>query len=74
MPQVTNRGLSKVEYALALATYRSQQEGVKAIVQEALGKYGKPRMTVKELRAMLDAELGDTTLSREIIKMREEGL
>ena len=64
---------SKLGFALAVAAYRGEQEKTKAIVQQVLGKYGKPQMTLKEHRAMLDKELGDVSLSEEIINMREEG-
>lgn len=64
---------SKVEYAIALAAYREEQEKMKDMVRQALGKYGRPKMTLKQLRAMLDTELGDVSLSQEIIRMREEG-
>ncbi len=73
MQRATNWQPSKVEYALALAAYKREQEGMKAMVQEVLGKYGKPKTTLKEFRASLDAELGDISLSRKVVRMREEG-
>jgi hypothetical protein len=73
MQQAANREPSKVEYALALVVYRKEQEAMKHMVQEMLGKYDKPKMTVKELRALLDSQLGDISPSQEITKMREEG-
>ena len=64
---------SKIDYALAMAAYRGEQDKTQAMAEEVLGKYGKPKLTLKELRAMLDHQLGDVSLSQEIIKMREAG-
>jgi hypothetical protein len=64
---------SKAEFALALTLYREEQEKMKSMVRKALDKYGKPRLTLMELRATLDAQLGSISLSQEIIVMREEG-
>lgn len=63
-----------VDYALALAAYHDEQERLKYLLQKMLGKYGKPKMSLRELREKLQSEMGDISLSREIIKMREEGL
>lgn len=61
------------EYALALAAYRDGQERMKYLLQKTLGKYGRPKLSLKELRKQLQEELGDISLSQEIIKMRQEG-
>ncbi|MBI4334596.1 MAG: hypothetical protein HY673_25355 [Chloroflexi bacterium] len=61
------------EHALAVAVYRNEQERLKYLLQKALGKYGKPKISLKQLRARLGAQMGDISLSQEIIKMREEG-
>jgi hypothetical protein len=71
--QAAHKEPSKIDYALALAAYKKEQEVMKSMVREVLGKYGKPKMTVEELRRYLDSQLGETSLSQEIIKMRKEG-
>ncbi|MBI2918280.1 MAG: hypothetical protein HYY01_09825 [Chloroflexi bacterium] len=64
---------SQVEYALAIASYRQGQERLKYLLKQMLRKYGKPRMSLEELRATLDAELGSVSLSEEVASMRAEG-
>lgn len=64
---------SRAEYALAMALYSGEQEKMKSMIQEVLSKYGKPKMTLRELRAALDTQLGSISLSHEVVRMRDEG-
>jgi hypothetical protein len=50
-----------------------ERDRMKPMIQNALGKYGKPRLALKELRSVLDTQIGSTSLSQEIIALREEG-
>jgi len=50
--------------------YRSMLKQTKEVVRLALAHYGEPGMSLEELRAALKAELGDVSLSEEIIKNR----
>ena len=63
----------EAEHALALAAYRNEQDRLRYLLQEALRGYGKPKTTVEEARALVSAQMGDRSLSQEIVKMREEG-
>ena len=64
---------SQVEYALALAAYRDQQEMMRRLLGKAFHKYGKPQITLEELRDTLDDQLGEVSLSDVVIQMRHEG-
>ena len=43
------------------------------LVDKVLGRYGEPTISLEELRATLDRQLGKTTLSELVLKEREEG-
>ena len=68
-----HRAPSIADYALAIALHREEQKQMDSMVEKVLGRYGKPTMSLKKLRAILDDELGSKSLSHEIIKMRDEG-
>ncbi|MBI4332715.1 MAG: hypothetical protein HY673_15705 [Chloroflexi bacterium] len=68
-----NSKCAEAEQALALAAYRNEPEKLRYPLQKALGKYGKPKVTIQDLRAQLSDRMGDVSLSRVIIEMREKG-
>lgn len=44
-----------------------------ALAAKVMARWGKPTMTLEELRAALDKELGDFSLGEFIIREREAG-
>jgi hypothetical protein len=50
--------------------YRSMLQQTTDAAIQALARFGEPSMSLEELRAALKAELGDISLSEEIIKNR----
>ncbi|MBI2934871.1 MAG: hypothetical protein HYY29_04795 [Chloroflexi bacterium] len=64
---------SEAEHVLAIAAYRNEQDRLRYLLQKALRGYGKPRTSLEEARALVSAQMGDRSLSQEIVQMREEG-
>ena len=52
--------------------YRTMIKNATEAADRALARYGEPTMSLEELRAALDAQLGDVSLAEEVIKNRKE--
>ncbi len=61
------------EQSLAATAHEREQKRLRQLLQEALREYGKPKMSLEELQALLGTQMGDRSLSEEVIKMRQEG-
>ncbi|MBI4331786.1 MAG: hypothetical protein HY673_10945 [Chloroflexi bacterium] len=63
----------QAEYALALAAYRDEQERIKLLLRRELDKYGRPAMSLAQVRSIRDRKLAGALLSQLIVEMRKEG-
>ncbi len=67
------RPINPADYVLALMAYKEQQERMRGVLSRMNRGRNKPKMSLEELRDTLSAELGDRSLSGELIKMRRAG-
>lgn len=55
---------------IAESVYAHQRREIEGLIQQALGKYGRPRMSLQDLRAELAKQLKGRSLSELLIAER----
>lgn len=53
--------------------YLDSAARMRRLVDKALGRYGEPTLSLEQLRATLDRQLGKISLSQLVLQEREEG-
>ena len=60
----------RIEYQVALSTYRRDQKEMQALVYRMLGKYRQARTPLKERRRDIAKQLDGLSVSRMVIEAR----
>ena len=66
-------GKTALIYKLNTKPYTEKVKKTVKLADRSLSLYGEPSMSLEQLRATVDKELGDSSLTELIIKEREAG-
>ncbi len=69
----TRTGKVKHMYELDSKSYMDSAARMGRLLDKVFGRYGEPKMSLEELRATLNRQLGKTSLTELVLKEREEG-